>query len=57
MNELIKASDVTKILGISRATLYNWMNKGILPRGYKLGHVRRWFLSEVLTALETLKHE
>ena len=47
----ITASEVAQILQVTRSTVYNLVRKGILPAGIKLGHSRRWKLSEVKAAL------
>ena len=54
MHELdtyVDAKTLSKALGLSRTGINNLSKKGILPAGIKLGHSRRWKLSEVKAAL------
>ena len=54
MHELdtyVDAKTLSKSLGLSRTGVFNLARQGILPRGLKLGHSRRWKLSEVKAAL------
>ena len=35
---------------VSIATIYNWMNQGVIPKAYKIGGRRRFKNSELLQA-------
>ena len=35
---------------LSSATIYNWMNQGVIPKAYKIGGRRRFKNSELLQA-------
>ena len=45
--------DVSRYFSISIATVYNWMNGGVIPRAYKIGGKRRFKNSELLNAETT----
>ena len=50
MNELgifLNAKELSRTLGISRSGLFQLVRRGELPAGVKLGHSRRWQVSEV----------
>lgn len=58
MQEQLKyltARELAQALGVSRVTVFSFVRRGILPRGVKLGHCRRWSLSDVQTALQAMK--
>jgi prophage regulatory protein len=50
MMQLIRPSEARKILGISRSTLYAWLDAGILPRPIRLGARATAFRREELEA-------
>jgi predicted DNA-binding transcriptional regulator AlpA len=41
-DELLKASEVAKLIHISVRTVWKWTSVGILPRPFRLGHITRW---------------
>lgn len=43
----ITASQLGRMLNLSRGSIYNMRRRGILPEGRKIGHVRRWSLTEL----------
>lgn len=44
----ISASEIAKMLNISRGTVYNMRRNGDLPPGVKIGgNVRRWSLTKL----------
>lgn len=56
--QLIKLQDVCKLLQISRATIYRWVEEGKFPQPVVLGQddgkrsAVRWYLTEVLDWLK-----
>lgn len=48
------ASELARSLGVSRSVIYVWVRRGLIPQGLKIGHVRRWRVSEVRKALEEM---
>lgn len=55
MNELgafMNAQQLSQTLGISRSGLFQLVRRGALPQGYRLGHSRRWLLSEIMDWLK-----
>lgn len=47
-DEYVSASEIAKMLNISRGTVYNMRRNGDLPPGVKIGgNVRRWSLTEL----------
>ena len=60
MNELgifLNAKELSRTLGISRSGLFQLVRRGELPAGVKLGHSRRWQVSELKSFLESKKGE
>lgn len=45
--------DVSRYFSISIATVYNWMNGGVIPRAYNIAGRRRFKNSELLKAEAT----
>ena len=48
----ISASQLGRMLNLSRGTVYTMRKRGILPEGLKIGGVRRWRLLELKNFLE-----
>lgn len=48
----VSANEIARMLKLSRGSIYNMRRRGILPEGRKIGHVRRWSLSELSTFLK-----
>ncbi len=47
-DEYVSASDIARMLKISRGSVYNMRRNGDLPEGVKIGgNVRRWSLTEL----------
>jgi predicted DNA-binding transcriptional regulator AlpA len=44
-DRFLSVAEVTRILGISRTTLYSWLGKELLPRQRRIGPRRVGFLS------------
>ena len=53
---ILKISDVARRYGVSKTCIRNYMNEGILPSGFKIGHSRRW-LSEDLDRFDKEQNE
>ncbi len=52
-DEYVSASDIARMLRISRGTVYNMRRNGDLPPGVKIGgNVRRWSLTELQSFLK-----
>ena len=45
--QLLTVQDVANILKVSRCTVYVLMRQGQFPAGLKIGHARRWRMSEL----------
>ena len=43
----ITASQLGRMLNLSRGSIYNMRRKGDLPEGVKIGGVRRWSMAEL----------
>lgn len=39
---------LAKRYGVSRTTIYNWLARGLLPVGNKIGGARRWSIPELV---------
>lgn len=54
LSRFLTVHEVTRILGISRPSLYAWMSSGHFPRGTKIGPRRvGWLESDVETWIQT----
>lgn len=52
LDSYVTASDLAKSLGIARSSLYGFIRRGLLPKGIRLGHSRRWCVADVRAWLE-----
>ncbi len=43
----LNAQQLAQALGVSKSGVFSLVRRGQLPKGYKLGHCRRWLLSDV----------
>lgn len=50
---LMSPSEVSAMLGIPEATLYQWTYRGIGPRSFRVGRHRRYRVEDVEAWLET----
>lgn len=50
--ELLSTADVLRMLRRSRATLYRWVNLGLLPRPRRIQNSSYWSRSELQAAIE-----
>lgn len=50
--KLIKLSQVLAITGLSRATIYNYVNAGIFPQYTKVGRSTLWEYNEIQDWIE-----
>lgn len=57
MQQLLKAQDLATMFNVSPRTVLNWYRRGIIPARVHVGHVIRFDLDEVLTALEEAREE
>ena len=48
----ISASQLGRMLNLSRGTVYTMRRNGDLPEGVKIGGVRRWSMAELQTFLK-----
>ena len=47
-NELLTIDEVVEIVGVTKSTVYSWMEKNLFPKGAKLGpKLRRWRRDEI----------
>lgn len=46
--QFYRVNDLTKILSVSRASIYNWLNKGTFPKPIKISDsVNVWRASDI----------
>ena len=46
--QFYRVNDLTKILSVSRASIYNWLNKGTFPKPIKISNsVNVWRASDI----------
>ena len=46
--QFYRVNDLTKILSVSRASIYNWLNKGTFPKPIKISdRVNVWSKSDI----------
>jgi predicted DNA-binding transcriptional regulator AlpA len=50
--QLIRDSDVAKMLSVSRATVWRYVKAGILPEPLKFAGATRFDLNEVIKSIE-----
>lgn len=51
------ANQLAQALQVTQQTLYSFVRRGILPRGVKLGGIRRWPAEVVKTAIARLQEK
>ena len=44
---LLKAAEVSEVLGVSRCTIWSWHSSGRIPLPIRIGGVTRWRRSEI----------
>lgn len=54
---LLTDKEAGKYLGVSRATVWNHVKKGILPKPLKIGGITRFPLSDLLSVIEDAKQK
>ena len=54
-DELLKVQEVAEYLKMSRASVFKLSRNGGLPKGVKIGGVRRWRLSELETFINNIE--
>lgn len=52
---LVNDKEGAAILGIAVPTWHKWVQRGLIPKPVKLGHLSRWPRSEVLAIIERAK--
>ena len=57
MSQYLTANELAELLQVTRCTVYNWVRKGILPCGFKIGKCRRWDYSEIENSIKIMKGE
>lgn len=52
-SRILRTPELTKLLGVSRSTLWRWERKGVLPPKRRIGpNVAGWFESDILIWLQ-----
>lgn len=54
LERYLTATELASTLGVSRSNIFKLAKRGLLPRGLKLGHSRRWSVSDVQQALSAM---
>lgn len=54
---LIRDTDVAKLFGCSKATIWRRVADGILPKPIKICGISRWPTSEILAVVEKAKSD
>lgn len=54
---LINDREVARVYGVSRATVWNWARRGLIPQPRKMpgGRLSGWLKSEVMDSLRNLQ--
>ena len=55
--DYLTANQLAQALQVTKQTLYSFVRRGILPRGVKLGGIRRWPAEAVRTAITRLQEK
>jgi len=50
--EMVEMKDVVKLFGVSRRTIYKWIENTNFPRPSKIGHKNFWKKSEIEAYIE-----
>ena len=50
----VSRSTAADMLDISPTTFDTWVGRGWMPRGYKIGGLRRWFVDDLRSSLHDL---
>ncbi len=50
-----RAKDLQKLFGIGQSTLYDWIQRQILPKPVKLGRTSIWIREEIDAVIEERK--
>jgi hypothetical protein len=50
----VSRSTAADMLDISPTTFDAWVGRGWMPRGYKIGGLRRWFVDDLRSSLHDL---
>lgn len=53
LDSYMSATELSRVLGISRSGVFTLVRNGELPKGIRLGHSRRWSVSEIRDFLKT----
>ena len=51
-DEYISASQLGRMLNLSRGSIYNMRKRGELPQGIRIGGCRRWNMAEIRSFLK-----
>ena len=47
MKQFLTVQDMAERYGVTRQCIYNWRVSGKIPSGFRIGHIRRWRLSDI----------
>lgn len=48
-----RGRDIQKIFGISSSTMYEWIQRGLLPKPIKMSRTSLWIRSEIQQVIES----
>lgn len=46
-NKFLGVNDLAERYGVTKQTIFNHVRNGLIPQGFKLGHLRKWTISEI----------
>lgn len=54
LDSYVTAKQLAQSLGLSKSGFYSLYKRGVIPSGVKIGHSRRWNVSEVKAVLSAM---
>lgn len=54
IGQYLSAKELAEILGISKSCFFALVRRGVLPKGVRIGHSRRWAASDIERALQDM---
>jgi predicted DNA-binding transcriptional regulator AlpA len=53
-NRLLKLTHIQELMPACKASIYNWVKRGILPPPIKIGRASYWKYSDIIAVIEKM---